>query len=146
MFGSVTRQNVCQPLAPSVRAASSSLRPCACISGINSRATNGNVTNVVASTMPGTAKMILMLCAMSHGPNQPCAPNTSTKIMPEITGDTANGRSISVIKMFLPGKSNLVIAHAAATPKMQFIGTEIPAAMNVSLMALNVNGSASVRK
>ena len=32
--------------------------PCACISGINSRATNGNVTKIVASTMPGTAKMI----------------------------------------------------------------------------------------
>ena len=41
------------------------------MSGISSRATNGNVTNAVASTMPGTAKMILMSCAVSHGPNQP---------------------------------------------------------------------------
>jgi hypothetical protein len=78
MFGSVTRQNICQPLAPSTRAASSSVRPCACISGINSRATNGNVTKIVASTMPGTAKMICMLCSDSHGPNQPCAPKTRT--------------------------------------------------------------------
>ena len=60
MFGSVTRQNVCKPLAPSSRAASSSSVPCACISGISSRATNGKVTNIVASTMPDTAKMTWM--------------------------------------------------------------------------------------
>jgi hypothetical protein len=56
-LGSVTRQKICQPLAPSTRAASSCSMPCACISGISSRATNGKVTNTVASTMPGTAKM-----------------------------------------------------------------------------------------
>ena len=39
-------------------AASSSSVPCACMSGISSRATNGKVTKMVASTMPGTAKMI----------------------------------------------------------------------------------------
>ena len=78
MLGSVTRRNVCQPEAPSTSAASSSSRPCACISGISSRATKGKVTKMVASTMPGTAKMILMSCSASQGPNQPCAPNTST--------------------------------------------------------------------
>ena len=40
-----------------------------------------------------------------------------------MTGDTANGRSISVIKMFLPRNSNLVIAQAALTPKTVLIGT-----------------------
>ena len=78
MLGSVTYQKVCQPVAPSTMAACSSSLPCACISGISSRAMNGKVTNTVASTMPGTAKMILMSCAASHGPNQPLAPNTST--------------------------------------------------------------------
>ena len=53
MFGSVTRQKICQPLAPSDSAASSSSVPCSCISGISSRATNGKVTKMVASTMPG---------------------------------------------------------------------------------------------
>ena len=43
------------------------LVPCACISGISSRATNGNVTNIVASTMPGTAKITLRSCSASHG-------------------------------------------------------------------------------
>jgi hypothetical protein len=39
---------------------------------------NGKVTKMVASTMPGTAKISLMSCACNHGPNQPCAPNSST--------------------------------------------------------------------
>ncbi|MNR45116.1 hypothetical protein D3C85_1639340 [compost metagenome] len=78
MFGSVMCRKVCQPEAPSTMAASSSSLPWACISGISSRATNGKVTKIVASTMPGTANMILMSCASSHGPNQPCAPNIST--------------------------------------------------------------------
>ncbi len=77
-FGSVTLRKICQPFAPSTRAASSCSVPCACISGINSRATNGNVMNTVASTMPGTAKMIFRSWSRSHSPNQPCSPNTST--------------------------------------------------------------------
>ncbi|MNT02393.1 hypothetical protein D3C72_1368880 [compost metagenome] len=78
MFGKVTRRKVFQPEAPSTIAASSSSLPCDCISGINSRATNGKVMKMVASTMPGTANKILMSCACSHGPNQPWAPNIST--------------------------------------------------------------------
>ena len=61
-FGSVTRRKICQPPAPSTRAASSCSVPCACISGISSRATNGKVTKTVASTMPGSAKMIFRSC------------------------------------------------------------------------------------
>src|SRR6218665_2488260 len=78
MLGRLTRQKVCQPVAPSTMAACSSSLPWACISGISSRAMNGKVTNKVASTMPGTAKMIVMPCACNQGPNQPCAPNIST--------------------------------------------------------------------
>ncbi len=68
MFGRVMCQNICQPLAPSSRAASSSVVPCSCISGISSRATKGTVTNSVASTMPGTAKTIWMSRSISHLP------------------------------------------------------------------------------
>ena len=56
MFGSVTVRKARSPEAPSVSAASSSARPCSCMIGISSRATKGKVTNIVASTMPGTAK------------------------------------------------------------------------------------------
>ena len=77
-LGKVTYQKVWQPVAPSTMAACSSSVPCACIRGMSSRAMKGKVTNTVASTMPGTAKMILMSCACSHGPNQPWAPNIST--------------------------------------------------------------------
>ena len=54
-------------------------------------------------------------------------PNSSTKTRPEITGDTANGRSISVISTLLPRKSNLAIAQAAARPNTRFSGTQIAA-------------------
>jgi ABC-type sulfate transport system permease subunit len=49
-----------EPEAPSEIAASSSCVPCSCIKGISARATNGKVTKVVASTMPGTANRIWM--------------------------------------------------------------------------------------
>src|SRR6185503_13128379 len=135
MLGSVTVRNICQPEAPSTSAASSSSRPCACIRGISSRATNGKVTNTVASTMPGTAKMILMPCSLSQGTSQPWAPNTSTKTRPEITGDTENGRSIRLIRSCLPRKSNLVMAQAAATPNTRLSGTARTAISSVSWIA-----------
>src|SRR5437588_375109 len=55
MLGSVTRQNVCQREAPSVAAASSWLSPTSSRTGATSLTTNGNETNTVASTIPGTA-------------------------------------------------------------------------------------------
>ncbi len=58
MLGSVTRRKVCQPLAPSTRAASSSCEPPASITGMTSRATKGTETKMLASTMPGTANTI----------------------------------------------------------------------------------------
>ena len=97
MFGSVTRKKVCSPVAPSTRAASSSCVPLASMTGMTSRATNGSETNTLASTMPGTAKMICTPCSASQGPKNPCRPARSTNTSPEMTGDTANGRSISVV-------------------------------------------------
>ena len=63
-LGIVTVRKIVKPLAPRVNAASSSAVPCCCMSGISSRATNGTVTKSVASTMPGTAKMIRTPCAV----------------------------------------------------------------------------------
>jgi hypothetical protein len=97
----------------------------------------------VASTIPGTAKMIRMSLSDSHEPNQPCAPKTSTKTRPATTGETENGRSISVISICLPGNSNLAMAQAAATPKTRLSGTEIAAASSVSLIADKASGSTS---
>ena len=59
---------------------------------------------------------------------------------PETTGDTANGRSISVSRNDLPLKSNLAIAHAAAMPKTRFAGTAIAATSSVSCNADIVSG------
>ncbi len=141
MLGKVTFQKVCQPVAPSTMAACSSSLPCACISGISSRAMKGKVTKMVASTMPGTAKMILMSCSASQGPNQPWAPNTSTYIRPATTGEIENGRSIRVIRKALPRNSNLAMHQAAATPNTRFTGTAISAVIRVSLMADQASGS-----
>ena len=41
---------------------------------------------------------------------------------PAITGETENGKSISVIRICLPRKSNFAIAHAAAMPNNVFNG------------------------
>ena len=104
----MTRKNICQPLAPSVSAASSSSLPCACMSGSTSRATKGKVTNVVARTMPGHREDDLACRARaSHGPSSPCAPNSSTKISPEMTGETLKGRSMSVMSRLLPAEIEL---------------------------------------
>ena len=60
-----------------------------------------------------------MIDAVRHrpGPKKPCAPNSSTKTRPATTGDTENGRSISVISKFLPAKIELGDAQAATRPK-----------------------------
>ena len=141
MSGRVTRRNICHPEDPSTFAASSCSWPCACISGISSRATNGTVTKTVARTMPGSAKMMRMSCSRSHSPNQPCRPKTSTKINPAMTGDTENGTSISVSSTSLPRKSNFAIAQAAATPKTRFSGTAMAAAVSVRRIAERASGS-----
>ena len=55
--------------------------------------------------------------------------------MPEITGETAKGRSIRVSRIFLPGNSNRAIAHDAAMPNMALSGTAIAAVNSVNRMA-----------
>src|SRR2546423_8569486 len=58
-----------------------------------------------------------------------------------MTGDTENGRSIRVTSTLLPGKRNLAIAHAAATPKTRLSGTVIAAVSNVRRIAASASGS-----
>jgi len=57
-----------------------------------------------------------------------------------VSGETVKGKSMSVSRMFRPGKRNLAMAHAAATPNTVFSGTAIAAVMSVSLMAAAVSG------
>ena len=93
--------------------------------------------------MPGTAKITCTSSASSDGPSHPRWPNTSTQTSPAITGDTDNGRSISVTSAFFPRKSNRVIAHAAAMPKAQLHGTAIATTTSVRRSAASASGSAS---
>jgi hypothetical protein len=44
-----------------------------------------------------------------------------------MTGETAKGRSMSVMSRLLPGKVNFAMHHAAATPKTRLAGTAMAA-------------------
>src|ERR671912_49398 len=72
MLGSVTRQKVRQPEAPSDRAAISSSVPWDSIRGISARATNGNVTKTDASTIASGVKMTPVYDV--HASGHQCSP------------------------------------------------------------------------
>ena len=55
--------------------------------------------------------------------------------MPETTGETENGRSISVMRNALPRNSYLATHQAAATPKTRLSGTAMAATISVSRIA-----------
>src|SRR4029079_1640725 len=101
----------------------------------------GKVTKMVAMMIPTAVKMMWIPCAFSHGPNHPCAPNNSTKMRPETTGDTENGKSIKVTRTFFPGKRHLATHQAAATPKTTFNGTATAATSSVRNTAARVSGA-----
>jgi hypothetical protein len=63
-----------------------------------------------------------------------------------MTGETENGRSISVVRNALPLNSNLAIAQAAATPKTRFRGTAMAATASVSRIAASVSGSFNAKR
>ena len=60
---------------------------------------------------------------------------------PAITGDTENGRSISVSRRLRPRKSNFAMHHAAATPNTRLSGTAMRDVSSVSLMADSASAS-----
>lgn len=60
-----------------------------------------------------------------------------------MTGDTAKGKSISVIKRLLPRNLNFEMAQAAQTPKTRFAGTTIAAVISVRRIAAMASGSFS---
>ena len=66
--------------------------------------------------------------------------------MPEITGETASGRSMSVIRKLFPLNSNLAIDQPAAKPKTVLMGTTTSAVIRVRRMAACVSGSRKVAK
>ena len=68
------RRNVCQPFAPSVRAACSCSSPISRRVGTTSRATNGSETKIVAMIIAGSAKSTWMSWRSKKPPNQPVRP------------------------------------------------------------------------
>ena len=74
MAGKVIMRKICQSEAPRVRAACSCSVPISRSTGITSRATNGMQTKIVASTIPGRAKITRTPCSASQPPNSPRRP------------------------------------------------------------------------
>ena len=70
-----------------------------------------------------------------------CLPNVSIKIKPAIIGDTVTGKSIRVVRTFLPLNLNFVIAQAANTPNIVFTATAIRVASRVRIVAFMVYSS-----
>ncbi|MNP19357.1 hypothetical protein D3C76_1118790 [compost metagenome] len=141
-MGNVTLKNVCHPFAPKVKAASSSAVPKDCIRGINSLATNGIVTNVVAIIIPGGANIIFILLAFRKSAKRPwLVLKSNTNINPAITGEIAKGISKRVSKILFPLNSNLPNAQDAAKPNIVFIGTATNTVNKVSFNASNATGS-----
>ena len=83
MFGSVTRRNVCQIEAPSVRDASSSSSPNSSSTGTSSRIVNGMQMKIVTSTIEGSAKRTWIPRAAKKSVNQPPVPNSRTAREPD---------------------------------------------------------------
>ena len=122
-------------------AASSSSFPSAFNTGISSRDTNGKVTNIVASTTPGSAKTIFMsvpkkaLMRSMMPDAQPSLPNVMRNASPAMTGEMENGISISVAKNCFPLKENFVSSQDAAIPKKVLTATAQIVARNVTFKA-----------
>ena len=131
------------PDAPISAAASSSSFPWAFKTGIISLETNGNVTNIVASTTPGIANVIRTfvsknsLNARIAGYIQPRWPNVIKYASPTITGEMENGISMMVARICFPLNENLVRSQAAQIPKKVFTTTAMTVAISVTLNADN---------
>ncbi len=77
MEGSVIRQNVChQPGKPSGRQSPALVGAHLCNMDPISRTTNGQVTNMLASTIPAARKMILKPRSCSTKPRAPADPHS----------------------------------------------------------------------
>ena len=93
--------------------------------------------------MPRTTSSMRTPAWLNIGPNQPLAPNSSTHTRPEITGETENGSSISVISRLRPGNWKRPMHQAAATPHTAFNGTLMAATSSVNWIAVIASGSVS---
>src|SRR5580658_8750988 len=63
-----------------------------------------------------------------------------------MTGDTAKGRSISVVRRLFPRNRNFAMAQAAAIPNTTLAGTTIATVRSVSRIAARASGSRMVAR
>ena len=124
MLGSVTRQKVCQPLAPSATRRLLLLGALRLHQRDQLAGDEGEGDEDRGQHDAGHGEDDLdVVRAQPRRRTSPARRRAARRSGPEITGETANGRSISVISRLLPRKSNLAMAQAAATPKTRLSGT-----------------------
>ena len=92
--GKITRQNVCQRVAPRLAAASSDSRSISSIAGCSVRTTNGRPMNVSAIMMPSGVNATWIPSGSRYWPIQPFLEYTAVRAMPDTAVGKANGRSI----------------------------------------------------
>ena len=142
MLGSVTRQNVCQPEAPST------MRRLFLVAALRLHQRDqlarderkGDEDRRQHDAGHGEDDLDVVLDAATAR-TSPARRTPARRSGRRSTGDTENGRSISVIRNCLPRKSYFAIAQAAATPNTTFSGTAIAAASSVSRIADSASGS-----
>ena len=78
---------------------------------------------MLASTMPGRPKMILNPKSFSTKPNAPADPHSTINATPTMTGETANGRSMTACSTPLPRNLLRASTNAVGIPKNTFSGT-----------------------
>ena len=75
---------------------------------------------MVASTIPGNAKMIRIPPASNHRPSHPCGPKRTMNMKPATTGESENGRSRIPLKRSFPKNLWRARTSAMITPKNVF--------------------------
>ena len=126
MLGSVTRQKICQPLAPSTTRGLFLLGALRLHQRDQLARDEREGHEDRGQHDAGHREDDLdVVVAQPRRRTSPAGRTAARRSGPRSPGDTENGRSISVISTLLPRNSNLAIAHAAATPNTRFSGTAI---------------------
>ena len=97
--------------------------------------TNGTVTKMEASTIPGSPKMILKPQEFSTKPSRPALPHSRINATPITTGETANGRSMIACSAALPRNRLRASNSAVLTPNTTLSGTTIATTISESCRA-----------
>src|SRR6185369_3997915 len=138
--GKITRQNVCQRVAPRLAAASSDSRSISSIAGCKVRTTNGSPMNVSAMMIPSGENAVLIPSGSRYCPIQPFFAYTAVRAIPDTAVGSANGKSTIASMNRLPGMVYRTSVQATINPNTALIVAATSAVPNVSLYEATTRG------